>query len=156
MKWRGRSNKKFPIRAVLAATIPFGLVGVAWKAREMQRPVEVKLGPQPFASRLLFERMDVEANKHPYAREIDVTWSQPWPKASGLELSNAQSLQWKRGEQTLFYSSQQYGWVYSHVERSGLEVLAKSHLPNDPIKLPASVHAQLRARGWTLTEQYLP
>ena len=152
---KGRSKSKFWWRAILV-TISLALARGAWKMRAMQQPVEVKFGPQKIASRLLFERMNVEARQHPYARTIEVSWSQPWPKESGLDLHRSEGLQLNRATHSLSYTADSYGWTYSQVEDSGLTVLAKARLQNDPIKLPASVHTQLRARGWTLTEQYLP
>lgn len=149
-------KKRLNWRVVLLTALPLVLAGVTWKLREELKPVMVKLGPQKIQSRVLFERMNVEAHTHHYARTIDVNWSQPWPKESGLDLFTSQNLTLDRSQHTLFYATDQYGWVYSQVEDSGLEVLAKAQLQNDPITLPASVHAQLRARGWTLTEHYLP
>ena len=157
MNWRGKSGKsKWVWRAVLLATIPVGLAGLAWKVRAETRPVEVKLGPQLIKSRVLFERINAEARHHPYASKINVSWSAPWLPQSGLDITMSQSLELDRSKHTLFYSTEQYGWVYNHVEDSGLDVLAKTHLDQDPITLPASVQAQLCARGWTLTEHYLP
>ena len=75
---------------------------------------------------------------------------------SGLDLSISESLWWKRGDATLFYAADSYGWVYSHVDTEGINVLAQAQLQDTPIELPTSVHARLRARGWTLTEHYLP
>ena len=156
MAWRGNSNNLKFWKNTLFTLLPFALAGSAWQVHQWQKPIVVKLGPQFIASRVLFERMSNEARKHPYSRLIEIEWSRPWPKESGLNLSFSQGLQLDRSKHTLFYSTEQFGWVYTHAENSGLEVLAKAHLDQNPVTLPVAVHAQLRARGWTLTEHHLP
>ena len=149
-------QKKLGLRTVLLVGVPIVLIGAAWKARDLQKPVTVKLTQKSIHSRLLFERMNAEASRHPYAREISVEWSQLWMEKSGLDISTSESLHWKRGDKTLFYAADSYGWVYSHVNFAGIHILSQAHLKNHPITLPTTVHAQLRARGWTLTEHYTP
>ncbi len=157
MRWRGKSDvTKSDWRVIFFVALPVMLLSVAWKVRESQKPVKVHLGDHKIASRLLFERINVEVKQHPYASKIEVSWARQWDKKSNLELFDYESLEWDRVQNRLSYTIDSYGWVYSQVETSGLDVLAQAHLQETPIELPASVYAQLRARGWTLTEHYLP
>lgn len=144
------------VRRAFLCLIPVVLAAGTWKIHQLQEPVAVLYGTESIKAAILFARLDKEATLHPYARTITINWSQPWPKESGLQLSFSESVVWDQHQETLTYGASEYGWVYSHVERHGITLLAKANLPDHPITLPAALHWKLRGLGWTLTEHYLP
>jgi len=144
----GEGNTIWGRRALLLA-IPLILAGVAWKIHDLQKPISVSYGPEDIQSRVLFQRMAKEAKEHPYASNISVGWSRPWPKGSGLDISDSEVLNLNRGDGSLEYGILDSGWIYHHVELSGIELLAKAQLPMHPVSLSPSLDAQLRNRGWT-------
>ena len=160
------------LRRVLLLIVPLMLAGGAWKARQLQEPIHLpwdapplqksrdgSFGPKP-GKEPTFEafvsRVVKAVHEHPYASSIEISQSIPWPKESGLDLFMHTGLKWNRSDGTLSYSVDNYGWVYSHVDVVGLDILTQSHLGENPVALPPPVDAKLRARGWVLSEHYLP
>ena len=140
-------------RRALLLSIPLILAGGVWKVRQFQQlrqPIFVSYGPEDIQSRVLFERIAKEAREHPYARNISVGWSKPWPKQSGLNLFESGSLSLNRDVGVLEYGIMESGWAYYHVEQSGIELLAHAHLPRYPTSLSPLLDAQLRKKGGLL------
>ncbi len=175
MEKRGATSKKAKnpgLRRAFLFVLPIVLAGSAWEVRQLQLPIEVEI-PSPGLQyeedggfsvkkqktpvfQQLIARLVAAHENHPFAASISVSQVTPWPKESGLDLFFAESLEWNRVDATLYYTTDKYGWIYSHVEKSGLNVLVKAQLEHSPITLPTSILSQLRKRGWTLTEHYLP
>ena len=160
------------LRCALLLIVPLVLAGSAWRVHQLQQPVVVVLQPKEiqyhedgsFSSKTgevpsfeeLVARLITEARQHPYASSIGVGRTTPWPKEAGLDLHMSENLEWNRHDGTLSYTTDNYGWVYSHVETSGVDVLANSHLGETAVTLATKVENELRKHGWTLSEHYLP
>ena len=142
---RAATPKKriFWLRLVLLL-LPVLLAGGLWEVRRLIQPIDVFYGPEDIQSQILFERMGKEAREHPFARTITVNWC----KQSGPQLFFNESLVLNRHDGTLEYGVDSSGWFYSHVEVSGIQLLAQAHLENNPASLPPKLDAELRRRGW--------